>query len=130
MSRDITKLSSFMQEKAVEFIAKCHEDGVDDVFIICTDRSDADQLIAYNAHASNCKPGQSAHNAKDAHGNPCSEAFDIGIIRAGKYVGDGNDLDYQKAGQIGKALGLVWAGDWVHFKEVAHFQNPNWVTPK
>lgn len=130
MSRDIANLSPFMQEKSREFLAACHEQGIDDVVIICTDRSDADQLIAYKAHMSNCLPGQSAHNAKDANGAPASEAFDIGVIRAGKYIGDSSDPDYQKAGLIGESLGLVWAGRWTHFKEVAHFQNPNWVKPK
>lgn len=129
MSRDLTKLSPFMHGKAIEFISACHDAGIADVFIICTDRSDADQLLAFNCHASNCKPGQSAHNAQNADGLPSSEAFDIGIIRAGKYIGDGNDLDYQKAGLIGKSIGLVWAGDWTSFKEVAHFQNPNWRKP-
>jgi hypothetical protein len=130
MSRDITKLSVYMQGKAVEFIGKCHDAGLSDIFIICTDRSDADQQIAYDHGASNCLPGQSAHNAKDASGNPASDAFDIGIIRAGKYVGDGSDPDYHAAGAIGKSIGLVWAGDWTgRIREVAHFQNANWVKP-
>lgn len=119
-----------MQQKVVEFTTKCMQFGIDDLVVICTDRSDADQLIAFNTHASNCKPGQSAHNAKDANFNPSSDAFDIAIIRAGKYIGDGNDPDYRKAGAIGKSIGLVWAGDWTSFKEVAHFQNPNWIKPQ
>lgn len=122
-----------MQDKAATFITACHNAGITDVVIICTDRSDSDQQAAFDSHHSNCKPGQSAHNAKkqleDGTWIPVSEAFDIGIIRAGKYVGDGSDPDYQRAGAIGKGLGLVWAGDWVSFKETAHFQNSTWVKP-
>lgn len=129
MSRDLMKLSPFMQQKSKEFLAKCHEQMLD-IVIICTDRSDADQAACYASGASNCKPGQSAHNAKNQQGNPASEAFDVGVIRNGKYVGNGKDPDYIKAGQIGEAVGLAWAGRWTgKIKEVAHFQNPTWRKP-
>lgn len=128
MSRDLTKLSPFMQEKSKEFLAKCHEQGLSDVVIICTDRSDAEQQACFDAGNSHAKPGQSAHNAVDANCNPASEAFDIGIIANGKYFGD--HPDYAKAGLIGESIGLVWAGRWVSMKEEAHLQNPNWVKPK
>lgn len=133
MSREIDKLSPYMQEKAIEFAAECHKESLD-VVIICTDRSDEDQNACFASGASKCKAGQSAHNAKvklsDGTFIPASEAFDIGVIRNGKYIGDGNDPDYQKAGLIGEKLGLVWAGRWTSFKEVAHFQNPHWIAPK
>lgn len=129
MSRDISRLSDFMQKKAAKFIEKCHAENLD-IVIICTSRSDAEQAQCYNAGLSRCKPGQSAHNAKDRLGNACSEAFDMGVIRHGKYIGDGNDPDYQRAGIIGEELGLSWAGRWKgKIKEVAHFQNPSWVKP-
>ena len=129
MSRDITRLSPVMQEKATLFLAECHRQGLD-IVIICTDRSDADQAACYASGASNCKPGQSAHNAKDKQGNPSSEAFDVGVIRSGKYIGNGKDPDYIKAGSIGESVGLAWAGRWTgKIKEVAHFQNPEWSKP-
>ena len=128
MSRDLTKLSPFMQDKATVFKAECAKQGLD-VTIICTDRSDAEQEACFAAGNSKCHAGQSAHNAKDSAMNTASEAFDIGVIRHGKYIGDPSDPDYAKAGAIGKAIGLVWAGDWIHFKEVAHFQNPSWKAP-
>lgn len=130
MSRDIAKLSPFMQGKAKQFMDKCHAAGLD-IVIICTDRSDAEQNACYAAGQSNCRAGQSAHNAKTADGLPASEAFDVGVIRNGKYVGNGKDPDYLSAGQIGEELGLVWAGRWTgKIKEVAHFQNPSWKTPR
>jgi peptidoglycan L-alanyl-D-glutamate endopeptidase CwlK len=29
---------------------------------------------------------------------------------------------WKKVGELGKAQGLEWAGDWKKFKELAHFQ--------
>ena len=133
MSRDLTKLSSFMQEKAHEYLAKCHEQGLD-IVIICTDRSDAEQAACYVSGASMCGPGQSAHNAKvkQADGTflPAAEAFDVGVIRNGKYIGNGQDPDYLKAGIIAESIGLIWAGRWTgELQETAHNQNPSWVKP-
>lgn len=130
MSRDISKLSRFMQEKAIEFIKECNGESLD-IVIICTDRSDEDQAKAFASKASNARPGESAHNAVDAHGFPASEAFDVGVIRNGKYIGDGSDPDYQKAGQIAEKIGLSWSGRWKgKLREVAHMQNPSWEKPK
>lgn len=123
----LEQLSPYMQGKAVAFVDACKKAGMSDVLIICTYRSAADQQAAFDAHLSMCKPGMSAHNAVDAHGNPCAEAFDIGIIRNGKYVGDGEDPDYAKAGAIGESVGLAWSGRWKgKLQEVGHFQNPTW----
>lgn len=129
MSRDLTKLSTFMQERIRRVLARCHEEGLD-IVAICTDRSDEEQNACFNAGASNAKAGQSAHNAKDKQGNPASEAVDFGVIRNGKYVGDGRDKSYLRMGEIAEEEGLVWAGRWRgKIKEVAHVQNPNWKKP-
>lgn len=129
MSRDLTKLSLCMQGKARLFLAECHRQGLD-IVIICTDRTNAEQQACYKAGLSMCRPGTSAHNAVDYLGFPAAEAFDVGVIRNGKYIGDGNDPDYQKAGHIGESVGLSWAGRWGgRIREVAHFQNPNWRKP-
>ena len=129
MSRDLTKLSPFMQDKARLYLAECHRQGLD-IVIICTDRSDEEQNACFASGASKCKAGQSAHNAKDKQGNAFAEAFDVGVIRHGKYIGDGKDPDYLKAGVIAESLGLIWAGRWKgSLKETAHNQNPNWRKP-
>ena len=49
----------------------------------------------------NAKGGQSFHNYR--------VAFDI-------YT-----TDYDKAGKIGKSLGLEWGGDWKTFKDLPHY---------
>lgn len=130
MSRDISKLSPFMREKAAQFIAECEKQGLD-IVVICTDRGRAEQQACFDSGASNALPGFSAHNVESEDGTPSSEAFDVGVIRHGKYIGNGSDPAYQKAGLIGEGLGLLWAGRWKgRLREAAHFQNPNWVKPK
>lgn len=125
-SRKLTDLSPWMQEKAKEFEAQCKSESLD-IVIICTYRPDDEQMAAFKSGASNCKPGESAHNQLDVMKRPASEAFDVGVIRNGKYIGNGSDTDYLRAGQIGESIGLAWAGRWKgKIKEVAHFQNPNW----
>jgi len=83
-------------------------------------------------------PGKIVTNAKGGfswHNFAC--AFDIVPLRNGVAVwgtkGDGldenpaddktDDLElWQRIAQHGKAAGLEWAGDWVSFREFAHFQ--------
>ena len=128
-SRKLTDLSQAMQRLAMEFESRCRAESLD-IVIICTWRSNDEQAKAFACGASNCRPGESAHNALDNMLRPAAEAFDVGVIRNGKYIGDGRDMDYLRAGQIGEALGLAWAGRWKgKIKEVAHFQNPAWRKP-
>lgn len=124
-SRNIRDLSREMQRIAGKFITECHAEKLD-VVIICTYRPASEQQKVFDCGASKCKPGESAHNCHDAKGDPAAEAFDVGVIRNGKYIGNGNDPDYLRAGEIGEKLGLLWAGRWKGFKETAHFQNANW----
>jgi peptidoglycan L-alanyl-D-glutamate endopeptidase CwlK len=56
--------------------------------------------------------GQSNHNF--------GVAWDIGIFQGGEYLGE-SPL-YREAGDIGKALGLEWGGDWTGFPDEPHFQ--------
>lgn len=125
-SRKITDLSVQMQPIAVAFEAQCKAEGLD-VVIICTHRPDVEQAAAFACGASNCRPGESAHNQVDIMLKPASEAFDVGVIRNGKYIGNGNDPDYLRAGVIGESLGLKWAGRWKgRLKETAHFEREGW----
>lgn len=125
-SRKLTDLSLPMQGMAAKFMDRCNEAGLD-VVIICTHRPDTEQQAAYDAKLSNCKPGESAHNQVDSQKRPAAEAFDIGVIRNGKYIGRGDDPDYLAAGKIGEEIGLIWSGRWRgKLKEVAHFEREGW----
>ena len=50
------------------------------------------------------------------------EAFDIAILKNGKI--SWNVDDYLEAGKIGRAVGLVWGGDFKTSKDRPHFEKP------
>jgi peptidoglycan L-alanyl-D-glutamate endopeptidase CwlK len=60
----------------------------------------------------NAKGGQSWHNF--------GIAFDIGVFKGGKYLGESSL--YAKVGAVGKMLGLEWGGDWATIIDQPHFQ--------
>jgi hypothetical protein len=119
-----------MQVRYQAFKKQCDAEKLG-VIIVCTDRGEIEQEAAFESGHSRAHFGQSAHNAVLPNGKPASEAFDIGVIVNGKYIGDSNHPSYQRAGAIGEALGLKWYGNkkW-GFYEAAHFQNMKWIKPK
>jgi peptidoglycan L-alanyl-D-glutamate endopeptidase CwlK len=62
----------------------------------------------------NAKAGQSWHNF--------GLAWDIGIFRNSEYLTDGSE--YDRAGSLGKMIGVEWGGDWRTFVDKPHFQTP------
>ena len=125
MSRDPKLLSPHLRELHAQFMKLCNDDNDPStaVITVCTYRSNKDQQAAFDAGASNARPGQSKHNALDKNGNPASKAFDIGVIRFGKYISNGKDPAYLRAGQIGESLGLKWAGRWTgKIRETCHYE--------
>lgn len=71
----------------------------------------------------NAKAGYSWHNYR--------LAFDVVPVRHGKPVWGTNGEDgklWKRIGEIGKEIGLEWAGDWKTFKETAHFQYTQGLT--
>lgn len=76
-------------------------------------------------HLTKAGPGESKHHKMElTPGNVFSYAFDIACYTEnGKYITDGNAIEYQTAGKIGISLGLDWLGEPAsRFKEAAHFQ--------
>jgi len=59
----------------------------------------------------NAKGGESMHNYR--------VAFDIVFVTDGSATYEG---DWNKVGEIGKALGLSWGGDWTSFIDKPHFE--------
>lgn len=118
-SRNIDDLNSHVAKLCREFIAKCKADGID-VLITSTYRDAESQNALYaqgrtkpGKRVTNAKAGQSYHNYR------C--AFDFVPIVHGK--AQWQDIaTFKRCGEIGKALGLEYAGDWVRFKEYAHLQ--------
>lgn len=62
-------------------------------------------------------PGESAHNY--------GYAFDAVPLVHGKPAWNDPEL-LKEMGEIGKSVGLEWAGDWKRFREQVHFELPHW----
>jgi peptidoglycan L-alanyl-D-glutamate endopeptidase CwlK len=118
-SRDINDLKPEVAALCRQFIALCAKNGID-VIITSTYRDYASQDALYAQGRS--KPGNIVTNAKAGysfHNFRC--AFDFCPIVNGK--AQWNDIiTFKRCGELGKSLGLEWAGDWLKFKEYAHLQ--------
>jgi len=118
-SRKIEDLTSKLEELCQQFIAACAEKHLD-ILITSTYRDFECQAELYaqgrtklGRVVTKAKPGYSAHNFR--------RAFDFVPLVNGK--ADWKDIStFKKCGEIGKALGLEYAGDWKTFKEYCHFQ--------
>jgi len=108
-----------MKVKCQQFIEKCKEAGID-VAITSTYRDFESQNALYaqgrttkGPIVTNAKAGESYHQYRIA--------FDFCPIVGGKAMW--SDIKtFVKCGEIGKSLGLDYAGDWHSFKEYAHLQ--------
>lgn len=126
-SRRIEDLTPEMQVLCKKFIEECKTQGID-IIITSTYRDFESQDALYAQGRT--KPGIKVTNAKGGFSfHNFRVAFDICIVVNGKADWSNTAL-YNKVGQIGKAVGLDWAGDWVSFKELVHFQLPGLTIKK
>lgn len=134
-SRNIDDLIMPVKKMALDHVHGCKLVGID-LLITCTYRTPQDQNILYaqgrttpGRIVTNARAGESMHQYR--------VAYDCVPMRGGKPVwgtkGDGLDDDptdddkddlelWQRMAEIGKKLGLEWAGDWRKFREFPHFQ--------
>lgn len=118
-SRKIEDLNPYVATLARKMIAAAKKEGID-VLVTSTYRDGESQNYLYaqgrtrpGKVVTNARAGQSWHNYK--------LAFDVVPIVGGKAMW--NDLrTFKRLGEIGKSVGLEWAGDWKSFKEYPHFQ--------
>ena len=118
-SRNIDDLQPVVRLKAVKFIDECKKAGID-VIIISTYRNYVDQEKLYaigriipGKKVTNAMPGYSYHNFR--------VAFDFLPLVNGK--ADWNNIElFKQCGDIGKKLGLEYAGDWKRFREYGLLQ--------
>lgn len=127
-SRDLDILSDPVRLRAKLLISECKRQGID-LLVTSTYRDYESQQALYNQGrttigniVTNAKPGESFHNFK------C--AFDVVPLVNGKPVWDSRDPIWKRIGEIGKSVGLDWAGEWKTFKETAHFQYTGGLTLK
>lgn len=118
-SRDIEVLADPVKLRVKHLIAECGRQGID-LLVTSTYRDYESQQALYNqgrttqGHiVTNAQAGHSYHNFR------C--AVDVVPLVNGKPIWDDEAL-WKHIGSIGKSVGLDWAGDWVSFKEKAHFQ--------
>lgn len=128
-SRNIDDLHPKVAAMCRAFLEECKKQGID-IIVTSTYRDHASQDALYAQGRSlpgrvvtNARGGQSWHNWR--------LAFDVVPLRAGKPVwgSTGADLElWKRVGAIGEKVGLEWAGRWVRFRELAHFQYTGGLT--
>jgi peptidoglycan L-alanyl-D-glutamate endopeptidase CwlK len=85
------------------------------------DRLYAQGRTAPGKIVTNARGGESYHNY--------GVAYDVALFDSkGKYITDGGNAAYKKAGEIGEALGLEWGGRWKKPFDPPHFQLTNGVS--
>ena len=118
-SRKIEDLHPYVAKLCRAFVAACKKDGID-ILITSTWRDNESQNALFAQGRT--KPGKIVTNARGGSSfHNYKLAFDFVPIVNGK--AQWNDVrTFKRAGEIGKQVGLDWAGDWKNFKEFAHLQ--------
>ncbi len=113
VDKDLNDLHPDLKTLCAQFLAACAGAGLK-VRVTETWRDPAreDELHAKGitaATGANCK------HCFEIDGAPASKAFDfICIDGRGAIIGDGTNAVYTQCGVIGRALGLIWGGDFHH----------------
>ena len=66
-----------------------------------------------------------ANVGQSLHGYLPGMAFDVFFEEDGKY--SENETYYSNLGNLAPSVGLDWGGDWIHSKDLPHFQPPNYT---
>lgn len=125
MARDITLCHPELQKKAEKLIEECKKRGLI-VKLGESFRTVAEQNALYAQGRT--KPGQIVTYAKGSDYSSMHQwgvAFDI-IRNDGKGAYNDSDGWFEKAGTVGKELGLEWGGDWTNPVDKPHFQLSQW----
>ena len=125
-SRDLNELLPQVKTKVNAFIESCKQAGID-ILVTSTYRDNESQAALYaqgrtapGKIVTNAGPGDSFQNHR------C--AIDVVPLVNGKPDWDGSHPVWAEIGRLGVENGLEWAGNWVHFKELAHFQYTGGLT--
>ncbi len=123
--RDIKMCHPVLQCKAAELIRKCAEKGLSIAIGECY-RTVEEQDALYAQGRT--EPGEIVTNVRgSSYGShhQWGTAFDI-YRNDGKGAYDNSDSFFDKAGAVGKEIGLEWGGDWRTPVDKPHFQLPYW----
>lgn len=111
---DLTTLHPDLQPLCQQFFEKCGTAGIKARINRPMWRDAATQQALYDKGLSNAPAGHGKHEFT-IDGKPASKAFDFSLFTPeGRYITDGSDHLYARAGEIGKSIGLIWGGDWHH----------------
>lgn len=123
--RCIASLHPQVQPLALMLVRIAAEHGVE-IRIIAGTRTyeEQDALFAQGR----TKPGPIVTKAQGGWSNHnFGLAFDIGVWENGQYVPECKS--YRIVGNLGKAIGLEWGGDWTSIVDEPHFEVvPKWAT--
>jgi peptidoglycan L-alanyl-D-glutamate endopeptidase CwlK len=124
-SRNLDDLAPPVKQRAQAFVEAAKAKGID-LLVTSTYRDSESQTALYAQGrtapgniVTRAKAGQSWHNHR------C--ALDVVPLVNGKAIWDDQAV-WKQIGEIGKACGLEWAGDWKTFKEFPHFQYTGGLT--
>lgn len=133
MARDVTKLHPKLQTLIVKFIAECKKNGIIVKIGECI-RTVAEQDDIYAQGRT--KPGTIVTKVRGSSYSSMHQwgiAFDFYLDM--DVDGDGSTKDdafnnatklFDKAGKIGKSIGLEWGGGWTSIIDRPHFQLQDW----
>ena len=104
------------------FIAMQSGLSAGDIDIEMTDgwRGEADQQKALAAGNSRASFGHSPHNF--------GVAFDCAPVINGKLEWPSDMTLWQEIGRVGKAIGMVWGGDFHSITDYPHFEMKDWAS--
>lgn len=133
MARDVNKLHPKLQKKVKDLIDLCAKNGIKIGISECV-RTVKEQDILYAKGRTTA--GSIVTNAKGSSYSSMHQwgvAFDFYLIMDVDKDGKTSDDAYNnatglfnKVGELGKQLGLEWGGSWKSFKDLPHFQLPDW----
>lgn len=123
--RDITKLHPRLIEKVYKLKELCANKGLKIGIGECV-RTKEEQDALYRKGRT--EKGSIVTNAKGSTYSSMHQwgvAFDF-YRNDGKGAYENKDGFFEKVGNLGKSIGLMWGGDWKSFVDKPHFQLPDW----
>jgi len=117
--KNIATLHRKVQPVARQLVKDAAKSGINIIITSGTRTYDEQDALFRKGNVTKARGGYSNHNF--------GLAFDVTIFKGATPVWD--SPQYKTVGQIGKALGLEWGGDWKSFVDEPHFQlRPTWAS--
>lgn len=126
-SKDPKDLHERLRPLYEKWHKKCIDSGLD-ARLLMTYRTPAEQDRFYAQGRTlpgkiiTSLKGSASKHCHTMNGKPAAKAFDFGIFEGGKYITNGSDWQYERAGVIGEELGLTWGGRWTRPFDPSHLE--------